>query len=238
MINRKKEIFFGIKIITCNRKKFAPVKDLVFEALESVKKQRYPHWRVYLIGDHYQPEEEFRQLTKFMPRDKVLAYNLKGHTPEREIFKKINHLPLICGNKVSNFCLDLMESTDIRYVACLDDDDLWTPYHLESLHDEFTKFPAPALVCTMANYQYTGILPSFKVDEKGQLKINTLSCNVAHSAVAWDMSKLPHRYRRRLIDVAWNKQYGDADMWEQMEWHCAKYDYPTAVSNNVTVEVR
>jgi len=238
LIRKKKEIFFGIEIITCNRKKYRPIKELVSETLRSVVEQRYPHWRVYLVGDHYEPEEEFRQYTKIIPREKLVAYNLKGHTPEREIFKNPNHLARIGGNKAINFCLDLMESTGIRYTARLDDDDLWTPYHLEALRDEFVKFPSPAFVCTMSNFKYTGILPAFKPDEERRPRITTLACNVAASSVAWDMKRVPLRYRRNLIDIAWEGQYGDADMWTSIEQHCHRHGYGMSISPNVTVEVR
>ena len=238
IVRKQREIFFGVKIITCNRKKFRPLKDLVCEALDSVVKQRYPNWRVYLIGDRYEPEAEFRQFAKMLPPDKLVAYNLKGHKPEREIFKKPEHLARIGGNTASNFCLDLMESTGIRHVANLDDDDLWTPYHLECLRDEFVKFPSPVLACTLANFKYIGIMPATTPDQEGNLKINTLAANVSHSAVAWDLIRMPLRYRRQLIDVPWDGQYGDADMWLQMEHYIAAHGYSTAISQNVTVEVR
>ena len=208
------------------------------EALESVKKQRYPHRRIYLIGDDYQPADEFRELSRIIPKEKILAYNLKGHQPERTIFRRPEDISRIAGNTASNFCLDLMESTGIRFVANLDDDDLWSPYHLEYLREEFVKFPMPAMVCTMANFHYKGVLPAFQENKRGEKVINTLAANVAHSAVAWDLRRLPLRYRRQLTEVAWNRQYGDADMWKQIEDYCHTHNYATSISHNLTVEVR
>lgn len=238
LIRKKKEILFGVKIITCPRKKVRPLPELVRETLESLNKQRYTNWRAYLIGDWYDPQEEFQSYVDMLPRDKVIAYNLRGHRPERWIFKKQDHISRIGGNTASNFCLDLMESTDIRYCANLDDDDLWTPYHLETLRDEFMKWPSPAFVATTANFKYIGVLPSYKTDANGQLYIEHLACNVAHSAVAWDIKRVPLRYRRQLIDVAWDGLYGDADMWYEIERYCNEHGYSTAISPNVTVEVR
>jgi glycosyltransferase involved in cell wall biosynthesis len=238
LIKRAKDIFFGVKMVTCNREKWKPMREIVTETIQSVSTQTYPHWRLYLIGDRYEPEEEFRALAGILPPEKVVAYNLKGHRTEREVFRHPWHVIQVAGNTASNFCLDLMENTGVRYVACLDDDDLWQPDHLESLRKGLIEFPHPALVCTMANFRNEKILPKWERMPDGSIKVRTLYNNVVHSSVAWNMRRLPLRYRRRVIECAWAAEYADADMWQQMEKRCKEAEYPVTVVPKITVEYR
>lgn len=239
LIKRKKPIRFGIKMATCNRKKWLPVKEMIAQTLESLMNQTYTDWRLFLIGDKYEPHEEFVEISKMIPPEKITAVNLRGHTPERERWAKYPKIiEKIGGFVATNFCLDLIWNSGIRYVANLDDDDLWFPEHLELMADAYRKIPAPAMVCSMSNYRYQRVLPHIVAKEDGTYGLPSLDKNVNHSAVSWDMKKIPLRYQNRIHETAWQPDFGDADMWARMENFCKKNGHVISLVPRVTVEYR
>jgi glycosyltransferase involved in cell wall biosynthesis len=238
LIKPKKPITFAVRILTANRKKFLPVPEILGQAIESVKDQTYPHWRIYLIGDKYEPHEEFLSFRKLVPPDKIVMYNLRNHQPDRFLNLSQKTLSMFAGQVAGHYSLDIIQAMGDRYIANLDDDDLWNPNHLELIYKELCKFNPPALVCTMANFKYTDILPTTRVQPDNTTRIETLARNVAHSSVCWDSHKLPLRYRNLWRETPWSPDYSDADMWARMEHLCAEKGYNIAVVPEITVEVR
>lgn len=223
LIVPKKDICFGVKMMCGHNYELARL------AVQSVVDQTYPHWRLYLVGDNYKPREEFAKLASLCPKDKLIARNLRGHMSD---------------TAVSAFSLDLMLATGIRYVANIDGNDLWYENHLELIAAEYTKFPAPAMVVSMANMQYKGIAPQMITGKDGVFHLKplegkaTLPGNVAHSAVSWDSKRLPLAYRNRKIDTPWIPVDDDYDLWERMESCCVEMGYKISVTQEVTVEHR
>jgi hypothetical protein len=87
-----KNVCFGVKILTFNNpNKLKPMKEYVEEAIDCVRRQTYPHWKILLIGDHYEPHSEFVQLSRLAPKDKIVAVNLP-RSPEREIHTGYKYL--------------------------------------------------------------------------------------------------------------------------------------------------
>ena len=247
LIKKQKEVFFGVKIVTSSRetRHGRHSFDLACEAIKSVCDQTYPHWRLYLIGDDYESSSQFKKLASLCPQDKITAYNLKGHKPERTYFPDYPKLAKTGGHKASCFCLDLMKAMGVRYIANLDDDDLWFHNHLELIAEEYRKTPAPAFVTTLSNWQYRGIIPFTVVEDNGTLHMRPIienGCklpgNISHSAASWDSKKLPFQYRNRVVETGWEHQFGDYDMWEIMEHHCNEMDYKITLVPEVTVEYR
>src|SRR5690554_2819739 len=106
----------GIVIRTRDRPLF------VRRALASVLAQTYPHWRIALINDG-----------GARPALEAAIAETAATAPFPEGALLVEHLPRSTGRSAA-FNLG-MERLDTDFVACLDDDDTWSPDFLRALVD-------------------------------------------------------------------------------------------------------
>lgn len=229
------DICFGIRIQTCNRPKAKPIPHYVNQTLNCVKRQTYPNWKVFLIGDNYEPRSEFIEMSKSIPKEKIVAVNLH-RSPEREIHTKYN---LWCcgGITAFNFSLDLMTELNITHCANYDDDDVWFPRHLEILASGFNHESRPVAVCTHGHYKIPNrILPmNNATDAEGKVFVAGIAGNNCHCATAWDISRMPVRAKNCIQETAWKKECWDYWFWHQIEDVAKEKGLPVAIMPEVTV---
>ena len=63
-------------VITTHKRKDESTKEKIKKALESLNNQTYKNWHLFLIGDRYEDEEEFQEITSFIKEEKITAINL------------------------------------------------------------------------------------------------------------------------------------------------------------------
>jgi glycosyltransferase involved in cell wall biosynthesis len=90
----------------------------LLRALRSVYAQTYSHWTLYVVGDHCPTLGGFMQEHAAEFKDRVLWWNLAQQYGN-------------AGFAGRNYALKGMVASD--WIAYLDDDNTWTPDHLESL---------------------------------------------------------------------------------------------------------
>lgn len=206
---------FGIICATYNCGK----KAAIIRTLQAVNAQTYPYWKLFLIGDRYEPKEEFQFISQIVPKDKLIAINLSGPT-ERDRFSG-PALWRYGGMKANNFALDLMDSLGYEYMACLDHDDVWHEKHLELLAHTYKS--SPAFVTTKGIHM--GLCAALPMSNE------PLSGNAIHSCCSWNIKKIPFRYRISELPP----DPGDADMLTRIEQHCKLNNLEIAVNPTVTV---
>lgn len=117
---KKKEPLITIRIATYNRK-----NTLMNRAIKSVLNQTYKNWELVIIGDHCtdSTEEEINKLND--PR--IRFYNLPYRSvyPEDERYRW-----MVAGSPGMNMGAELAKGD---WIAPLDDDDEFSPDHLEKL---------------------------------------------------------------------------------------------------------
>jgi flagellar biosynthesis GTPase FlhF len=111
------------------------------EVSEMLKKQTYTNWKIFMMGDDYEKDEEFNENITFFPSDKIYAENIKGCSYRRDVFT-------IDRNKWCNGGLAALHQGIVKAIDCgysyyvhLDDDDRWTDNHLQLLADTIKEFP-------------------------------------------------------------------------------------------------
>lgn len=201
-------ICFGVRIQTYNRQKPKPIRDYVEEAIDCVNRQTYKNWKIFLIGDCYEPREEFKEFAKFAPPDKIVAVNMH-RAPEREIHTGYN---LWCcgGITAFNFSLDLMTELGITHCANFDDDDIWFPRHLEFHARTYDADPQCVMVCSHGHYKIANnVLP--------KTPLTSIAANSCNCACSWDIVRMPLRARNCIQETAWKKDCWDYWFWRSFE---------------------
>lgn len=223
------DICFGVRIQTYNAKKQKPIKEYVAEAIDCVRRQTYPNWKIFLTGDNYEPHAEFKELASLAPPGKIVAANLPRAT-ERETHKGYDLW--CCGGMTAfNFTLDLMTELGITHVANLDDDDIWFPRHLEFHADSYNSDKDIVLVVTHGHFKIANnILPKHGGKWTGSIAGNSCNC-----ACTWDMSRIPLRARNSVQESAWAKQAGDYWFWKRFEDEALRNGYKMVLRPEITV---
>jgi glycosyltransferase involved in cell wall biosynthesis len=184
---------------------------LLTRALKSIKNQTHTDYKVFLIGDKYENDNEFVELaTSIIDADKIYYENLLTAV-EREKYSIGSH-QLWCagGVNATNWGIEKSISEDITYICHLDHDDYWEPTHLEVINKVLEERDT-AFVYTCSTYMNNGILPRVVVD--GSISISLPHpTNLIHSSMCMDFNKIPIRYRDNFLETG-NPYPADADMW-------------------------
>lgn len=193
-------------------------------SLDSINKQTYQNWKLVLVGDGYKDNSEFEKITNLVDKDKIIFYNFESGY-ERDILKlKGSNLWHSAGGRSTNFGID-MAINDGGIIRChMDDDDLWSLNHLETLANAYKEFPEAVFVYTRSRYLNT-FLP---LNEQIDIFYDNLPpspTRLVHSSVSWRLDKITFKYRN-IIEQG--RDYpGDADMWERINLHCRENNLKT-----------
>jgi glycosyltransferase involved in cell wall biosynthesis len=184
---------------------------LLARALKSIQRQTHTDYKVFLIGDKYENDNEFVQLaTRIIDTDKIYYENLVTAV-EREKYPVGSH-QLWCagGVNATNWGIEKSTSEDINCICHLDHDDYWEPNHLEIINKVLEERDA-AFVYTCSTHVNNKILPRVTLDDSISISLPKQSALI-HSSVCMDFNKIPIRYRDNFSEIG-NPYPADADMW-------------------------
>lgn len=157
------EIKFGV-IITTYQRPDGKTPQYIKRAIESVLSQKHTNWKIYLIGDKYNNNDEFLTFLEWIPSDKLIAINLPVAIERQRYSNGGEDLWHSGGSVATNIGIELSVGEGYEYVCRLDHDDTWSPDHLKELND--------AIIQTGADFLYTkstyfrSYLPMLDVTEK------------------------------------------------------------------------
>ena len=107
--------------------------ELLTRALNTIVNQTYNNWKIYLIGDKYNNQQEFEELSKIIPSNKILALNLPIAV-ERNRYPEAGHkLWFSGGTHATNIGIEFSINEDYHYICHCDHDELWYENHLEEI---------------------------------------------------------------------------------------------------------
>ena len=127
--NLQGDNFVSVRIPTCNRSHL-----LVDRAIRSVLKQTYDFYEICIAGDHCidDTEEVLKKIDEFCHHRLIFVNLPERNKEEQELIKDPETRwfmgPVRATNEATKLC-----SGD--WVAHLDDDDSWTPDHLQTMLD-------------------------------------------------------------------------------------------------------
>lgn len=183
-------------------------------ALESIKNQTYKNYKVFLIGDKYEDNDEFNLLSKIIDADKIFSMNLNYAYERDKYFDKPNILWTCGGVNAVNIGIEYALKDGFEYVAHLDHDDYWSENHLSEIVNVINTKDNVGFVYTLSNFIDT-VLPSVINDGEIQFSLPEQS-NLIHSSTCVNFKLLESRYRNMF--ESFNHIYpSDADLWNQLK---------------------
>lgn len=184
-------------------------KEYVTRALDSVFKQTHQDFKIYLIGDHYEDNDEFNEIvSKYGISNQLYAEN-RPFALERYLYKSGKNLWCSGGVDASNYAIDLVLNDGLTHVCRLDHDDFWSENHLSLINNAMEK-KGYDFVCTMGYGHNGAILPNLS-----KSKLIPKSSNVLHSSTCINFSRIKLRYRDLFAEVG-IAYPADADMWDRI----------------------
>lgn len=159
--------------------------------LKSIQYQTYKNYKVFLIGDKYEDNDEFIELSSLIDKDKIYFENLP-YAKERDVY--INDSDkLWCSGGVNaiNYGIEKALSEGFEFICHMDHDDYWTETHLIKMVYAIMKDPDCVFLCSKCNYINSYIVP--KWSKSGQFY--PTPGDMTHSATCVNFNKIPIRYR-------------------------------------------
>lgn len=182
-------IKFGIIIPTYKRPN-GKSKAYVERCLNSINKQTYTNYCVYLRGDKYEDKDEFEAFKNLLPEGKINIFN-EPIAWERENCKIKDNLWTVGGVTTLNNGIKALVRDEYIYYCCLDDDDYWHPNHLYNIAWGYNKYNAD-FITTQCVYLQNDVLPRYaKLDINNFIPRGEDCC---HSSQSWNITKITYLY--------------------------------------------
>ena len=181
-------------------------------ALDSVLNQTYQDFKIFLIGDKYENNDEFISILKHVDVDKIYYENLP-FAKERDKYKTTDKQLLwkYGGCNAANYGIEKSLEEGFEYICHLDHDDEWYPNHLESLNDAIEK-TGTSWLCTKSEYVHNMVYPPVR-SELELIPYRPIPENLIHSSTCINFKKIPLRYRDVYEETGKSGYPADADLW-------------------------
>lgn len=165
---------------------------LLKRCLNSIANQLHNDYKIFLIGDRYENNEEFIEICNtFENKDKIYFENL-NIASERDVFNNKLNIWKFGGVSAVNHAINISKNEGFNYIVRIDHDDFWENNHLE-LINECIELNNPAFICTKSKYRDT-ILPNISSHEK-YINFKPYPETLVHSSICFNLNQLPLRYR-------------------------------------------
>ena len=194
-------------LIPTYRKANGEYRDQIAKTLESVSNQTHKDYKVFLIGDLYDDNYEFEELSKIIDPSKIWAHNLPIAYERSKYSGK--DLWVTGGVYASNIGIDQALKEGFDYICHLDHDDLWKPNHLELISTTIDK--------TKTNFISTRSGKGWPAMESIDYltKWRPLPSKVFKSTTCLNYKHFNIRFRNMIEEV--NRVYAsDADLWHRV----------------------
>lgn len=201
-------------IIATYQRKDGTTPDFLTKALNSIKNQTYSNYKVFLIGDKYEDNTEFIELSKIIDEDKIVAINLE-HAVEREKYESYPTILWTCGGaNAMNVGINLALEEGFDFIAHLDHDDFWEKNHLEEINKVIENYDNVSYIYTQSNFIKGSILPPPPTNGNVEFALPKDS-GLIHSSTCINFRILEGRYRDVFSETG--KPYpSDADLWNRL----------------------
>lgn len=225
---------FAIVIATYQRKDGSTL-ELITRCLESISKQTHNTYKVFLIGDRYENQEEFKNLGKgLIDPKKIHRLNLPV-AKERDKYKTPNLKRVLWsygGCNASNTGIDLALKEGYEYICRLDHDDYWGPDHLKNFNECIEKHK-PGFICSVSTHIGGRKLPHITKPGKFQ-QFYPKSGHLIKSSSCVNQKIIPLR-TRNLYEIEGKLGLpGDADFWNRLSPYLQKNKLGSFIVNETT----
>lgn len=200
-------------------------------ALDIIFNQTHQDFKVYIIGDRYEDNDEFNNIISKYPQNKIYSENLP-YAKERDEYINTHPYAVWCvgGVNAINHAIDLALNDGYYYICHLDHDDFWEINHLYLINQLISDTSAD-WICTKSHY-CGRILPVMETSER---YINFIPKNGAliNSSTCINLKTIPIRPRDVFRETG--VEYpADADRWIRIAEYIKKYNLKSYMINSIT----
>lgn len=132
-------------------RKNGTTKELLSRTLRILEGQTYKNFKLFLIGDHYDNNQEFEEICKSYKKD-IFYKNNEEHYRCYKFACKYTYWAIGGGLALKTGIEKAIEE-NYDYYFHLDDDDEWSSNHIEIVVDHIKKFPLASFILTKASYE-------------------------------------------------------------------------------------
>jgi hypothetical protein len=245
-----KPIQFAVVIPTYQRPD-GNTPHLLKRTLESVLNQTYQNFKIFLIGDKYEDQEEFLSFKNLIPSDKFYIENLPNAI-EREKYEYPSwDLWWSGGVNANNHAIESALKENFKYIAFIDHDDVWHPHHLARFN-EVLHLTSPSLVFTQGFYNKSKLPSESQIQDKLEIDLKKYfelsdnikaypsiphECSFIKSSVCIDFSQINLRFRDKKAETGEGGP-SDADLWMRIRELVIKEEInPSIYIEDLTVSI-
>lgn len=218
-------------VITTYQKKDGSTPFFLRRALDSVFKQDYENFMVFIIGDKYDDNQEFIDICSSYNQEKMNYENLP-FAAERDKYTDKWIVWSYGGCYANNYGIDKAVNMGYEYICHLDHDDEWLPNHLSSLKNGIDKTNS-LFLCTKSEYVSNNILPN-NGSNLDLIPFIPSGGKLIHSSTCINFKKMPLRHRNIYEETGAIGQPGDYDMWERVGKYLVSNGLTGYIINKVT----
>ena len=218
-------------VITTYQKKDGSTPFFLRRALDSVFKQDYENFMVFIIGDKYDDNQEFIDICSSYNQEKMNYENLP-FAAERDKYTDKWLVWSYGGCYANNYGIDKAVNMGYEYICHLDHDDEWLPNHLSSLKNGIDKTNS-LFLCTKSEYVSNNILPN-NGSNLDLIPFIPSGGKLIHSSTCINFKKMPLRHRNIYEETGAIGQPGDYDMWERVGKYLVSNGLTGYIINKVT----
>ena len=184
-------------------------------ALKSITEQIHQDYKVFLIGDKYEDNDEFISIAKsIIPADKLYYENLPVAI-ERDRYPNGGIELWRCGGaNAYNHGITKCFNDGINYICTLDHDDYWSNEHLSSINEVIEQTNSEAAVIYTCGTYFQNHLPFVQLNNQVIYDIPKPG-RALHSTLCIDHSKIYLKYRDTAHEIN-RPDAGDADLLQRL----------------------
>lgn len=201
------------------------------KALDSIFAQDYQNFKVFVIGDRYENNDEFVEICSSYDNERMYYENLPV-AAERDKYTDKWLVWKYGGCAANNYGINKSVEMGYDYVCHLDHDDEWEPNHLSSLKMGIERTGALWL-CTKSHYVGGRVLP--EVNSTDEIcDFYPRPEGLIHSSVCINFKEIPLRHRNVYEEEGNVGLPGDADLWKRMSDYLRSINRPGCLINKIT----
>jgi hypothetical protein len=191
-------------------------KEKLLRCLNLIKNQSYQNFKLYLIGDCYDNNDEFKEICESFPPEKIYYENREEHFRD-----KLVGIELWClgGGGAMMRGIEKMYEDGCTYYFHIDDDEIWDLLHIETIVNGIINFPHADFLFTASHFLSREILPR---EQRGGLHYNNitrLGGNIVHSAQCFKLNttyNLFQEIKKKFYDHIYNQKKIQIHAWDHV----------------------
>jgi len=174
-------------------------KEYLIKMFQMLKNQTYKDFKVFIIGDYYEDNNEFEELCKNYKGD-IYYYNSPIHFRKNYFSIKMNKW---CNGGTNSRFIGIKKALEEKYdyYFHLDDDDFWYPNHIDNAVKYIKEFPLVDFMICKSNYKNI-ILPreEKKIKNKKYNNFIITPCNSVHSSWIINLNTLGEFFSKKFTE--------------------------------------